>query len=310
MYYFLLILLITTILFSIFLIHRRKKIICNIKSMKTSEKCDILDNLVEPFGYCYYCSHSVFSSTYDAWQRNAGYTYLYDYLAPRFQMVFDSLPIYFDYNGKTWLIEFWKGQYGINTGAEIGVYCADTIIEPKNYKTTLFSAVDEKEMLPLSLRLCHKENMCLQITQSHWWLTTFLVGKFSEPEDLFLRCSVTFPNTDMLNAFADELIYAGIPENDIDYNGLKVSFSFYKTPNEAHNFYTRFWRKLSQKSNKLFCKLYCKFTNCFERTEDRVLFLYYFIPFTFRKLLRFHRFNKRCHKKKRCLTQSQLKKMY
>ena len=43
-------------------------------------------------------------------------------MAPRFQMVFDALPVYFDYQKKTWLIEFWKGQYGINTGAEIGIY--------------------------------------------------------------------------------------------------------------------------------------------------------------------------------------------
>lgn len=310
MYYVLFALLILAVLSSILLIHRRKRIICNIKSMQTSEKCDILDHLAESFGYCYYCSHSIFSTIYEAWQRNAGYTYLYDYMAPRFQMVFDSLPVYFDYKGKTWLIEFWKGQYGINTGAEIGIYCADSIVAPANYKTTFFTAVDDSEMLPLSLRLCRKDEMCLQITQTHWWLTTFIVGQFSEPEDLFVTSSITFPDCDMLNSFVDGLIQAGINENDIHYNNLKVSFSFYKASDEAHKLYTRFWRSLSQKSNQFFCKLYCWFTRPFERTEDRVLFLYYFLPFTFRKLLRLHRFDKRCHRKKRCMKQSQLKRNY
>lgn len=278
--------------------------------MELSEKCNLVDTLVEPFGYCYYCSHSIFSTTYDAWQKKAGYTYLYDYAAPRFQMVFDSLPVYFNYQGKTWLIEFWKGQYGINTGAEVGIYHADSIIAPADYKTTLFSAATEEEMLPFSFRLCHKNDMCLQITQTHWWLTAFIVGQFSQPEDLFMTNSITFPNTDMMNAFVDGLVAAGINENDIYYNGLKVSFSFYKVSEEAHNLFTRFWRSYSQKSNRMFCKLYCWFTKAFDRTEDRVLYLYYFLPFTFRKLLRLHRFDKRCHRKQQCMKQSQLKRKY
>ena len=33
-------------------------------------------------------------------------------------MVFETLPVYFDYAGKTWLIQIWKGQYGICTECE------------------------------------------------------------------------------------------------------------------------------------------------------------------------------------------------
>lgn len=310
MYYALFLLLIPAVLCSVFLHFRQKRIICNIKSMPRSEKCDIVDRLVEPFGYCYYYSHMIFSTLYDAWQRDAGYTYLYDYMAPRFQMVFDSLPVYFDYRGKTWLIEFWKGQYGINTGAEIGIYHADTIVTPEDYKTTLFTAADEEEMLSLSFRLCHKDEPCLQITQTHWWLTTFMVGKFTNPEDLFMKCAVTFPDTDMLTSFTEGLKASGIQENDIDYNGLRVSFSFYKSPDEPHNFYTRFWRAFSQKSNRAFCKLYCWFTNSFETTEDRVLYLYYSLPFAFRKTLRLHRFDKRPHRKKRCMKKKHVNRKY
>ena len=62
---------------------------------------------------------------------------------PRFQMVFDALPIYFDYRGRTWLIELWKGQYGINTGAELGIYHADKILSESEYKTALFTAAED-----------------------------------------------------------------------------------------------------------------------------------------------------------------------
>ena len=32
------------------------------------------------------------------------------------EYVFMCLPVYFDYGGKTWLMEFWKGGYGITAG--------------------------------------------------------------------------------------------------------------------------------------------------------------------------------------------------
>ncbi|MDE7257641.1 MAG: DUF4474 domain-containing protein, partial [Lachnospiraceae bacterium] len=69
--------------------------------MDKCQKCSLLEQLAEPFGYAYHCRCGFFSSTLDAWQKTAGYTWLYDYMAPRFQMVFDALPIYFDYRGRT-----------------------------------------------------------------------------------------------------------------------------------------------------------------------------------------------------------------
>lgn len=107
---------------------RRKRIIKKLCSMCMQEKCDLLNELVEPFGYSYISSQDLFTSRQDAFQRAFGYCALYDRAAFRFHMIFDCLPVYFDYRGKTWLIEFWKGQYGINTGCEIGVYYADRIL--------------------------------------------------------------------------------------------------------------------------------------------------------------------------------------
>ena len=68
-------------------------------------------------------------------------------------MVFDYLPVYFDYNDKTWMIQLWKGQYGINTGGEIGVYYADHIVSQEQLDTTLFQAVDDSDILKMSMYL-------------------------------------------------------------------------------------------------------------------------------------------------------------
>lgn len=301
MYYFLFILLCAVLFFCIFFHFKKKKIIAKIRCMDKCKKCSLLEELVKPFGYCYYCSYGFFSSTIDAWQRKTGYTYLYDYMAPRFQMVFHCLPVYFDYDGKTWLIEFWKGQYGINTGGEIGIYHADHIISSEDYKTTLFNAVNDDEMLPCSLLLYNQNGNYIQVSKKHWWLTAFLTGLFSNPSELCLNGSLTFPDSDMLSAFIDGLYQAGYTSKDFQVYGLKLSLTFCEPKQEEKKLLTRFWCRFSQWKNKLFCKLYLWITRPFILTEDRILYLYYYLPFAFRKTLRLHRFNKRCHRKKRCM---------
>lgn len=279
---------------------RRRRIIRRIKCMDKCRKCSLLDELAKPFGYAYHCRCGFFTSTTDAWQKEAGYTWLYDYMAPRFQMVFDALPIYFNYRGKTWLIELWKGQYGINTGAEIGIYHADRLLSKAEYQSALFTAAEDDEMLTCTLRLCSGEEECLQITRQHWWHTAFLPGCFSDPKDLCLVCAVCFPNMEMCDAFYDGLCQVGYSPSTISIHGLCLSFAF-RVPQPADfDLPTRFHRRLSQCLNYIFCKLYLRITKPFFHTEDRILYLYYCLPAAFRRLLRLRRFHRRCHRKNGC----------
>ena len=301
MYYALFILLLLVLFGMIFSCIRRKKIICRIKCMNKCQKCSQLEELAAPFGYDYHCRCGFFSSTVDAWQKTAGYTWIYDYMAPRFQMVFDALPVYFDYHGKTWLIELWKGQYGINTGAELGIYHADRLLSESEYKTAFFTAAKDSEMLPCTLRLCDKRKReCAQISERHWWLTMFLPGFFSKPSDLYLEVSICFPDTQMCDAFYNGLCNAGYTMKDISIQGQCLSFLFHTNKNENFTLLTRFHRHVSQFFNRIFCRLYVWITRPFLCTEDRILFLYYYLPVAFRKLLRLRRFHRRCHKKNGC----------
>mgnify|MGYP001147717408 FL=1 len=138
------------ILCSILNIYRRRQIICKILKMTFCEKLCILNELLEPFGFFYLPDQDIITSAQNAWQRNFGYHALFDKSASRLSMVFDCEPIYFNYQDRTWMIEFWKGQYGINTGGEIGVYCADSILKPFEYAHTHFHSVSNEQMLNLS----------------------------------------------------------------------------------------------------------------------------------------------------------------
>ncbi len=300
MYAALFILLLLALLGMIFGHFRRKKIICKIECMEKSEKCCLVEELAQPFGYAYHCCCGYFSSTVDAWQKAAGYTRLYDYLAPRFRMVYDTLPVYFNYRGKTWLIQFWKGQYGINTGAEIGIYHADRLLSESEYGTALFEAAGESEMLPCSLELYEENGDFVKLSERHWWLTAFLPGVFSRPSGLCLKASICFPCGEMLEAFRQGLCRAGYPGELVTVQNCCLSFAFHRPLPEHYGLLTRFHRWLSQCLNRMYCRLFVWITRPFVCTEDRILFLYYYLPFCFRKLMRLRRCNRRCHRKNGC----------
>lgn len=275
---------------------RRKKIIRKVCGMCMNEKCELLDELLSPFGYAYVPSQDIFTSRVDAWQRDLGYCAFYDKAAARLNMVFDSLPVYFDYQGRTWLIEFWKGQYGINTGGEIGVYCADRILEEKELKRTLFRSVSDEEMPRLSFSLYRKEQTLAKLCARHWWLTAFKAGCFSSPADLCLHACVTFPSSCMAKAFASGLMDAGYDYCDICIRCQTVSFTFDRcTPVHGIFHKLRIW--IAQCLNRFWCMVYRFVTRPFCLSVDRILYLYYYLPAAFRKTFRIRKYKR--HWKKR-----------
>lgn len=292
MYLFWGILFLLLLLFFCINLWRRKKIIKKICSMCMSEKCNLLNQLIEPFGYAYISPQDLFTSRVDAWQRAFGYCALYDQAASRFNMIFDCLPVYFDYEGRTWLIEFWKGQYGINTGCEIGVYYADRILREDELKRTLFQCAKNRDMLKLSLCLLKNGHAIAYLRAKHWWLTGFDMGCFSDPSELSLRASVTFPSTEMTAAFARGLRNAGYDWERICVHCNTVTFTFSEAaPGCVCLSGPRI--RIAQWANRFWCRVYLFATRPFCRSIDRLLYLYYFLPFAFRKMLRIRKYKRR-----------------
>lgn len=282
----------------IFFHFRKKAVIQKVQLLSDDEKQSLLDKLAKPVGYRYDSSQDIFTSRRDAPQKVFGYNGLYDLSAPYFNMIFDYETIYFDYNAKTWLIEMWKGQYGINTGCEIGIYYTDKIVFPDQYNTVFFMPVKEKDMPRLSMILnkypAGKENYCSipgRVEGKHWWLTIFKVGLFSKPGELFADISIRFQDYAMMYHFLNSFEKA-LPDTDFEVNNLTVYFSF----KGSHRHYSCFQKAI--RSIGLFsCSLYCKFflylTRAFEKSGDKILYIYYYLPFIIRRL-----FNPR-HKKQR-----------
>lgn len=292
MYLFFGIFFLILLFFICFSVYRRKKIIKKICCMNIDEKCRLLNELINPFGYSYILSQDLFTSRIDAWQRDFGYCTLYDRSASHLSMIFDCQPVYFNYQGRTWLIEFWKGQYGINTGCEIGVYYAYRILEERELEHTLFHCVDNEDMPKISFRLFRDAEDIAHLCGRHWWLTAFRLGCFSNPSDLSLWACITFPTPGMAAAFSHALACTDCCRQNICTRRNTVCFTFTEST-QTYNAFERFRIRVAQWNNYFWCKVYIFITRPFRQSIDRVLYLYYFLPFAFRRILRIRKYKKR-----------------
>lgn len=284
MYLFFILIFLLLLIFFLIGFFRRKKIIKKICSMCANEKCALLNELLEPFGYSCCRNSDVITSRVDAWQKDYGYTSVYDKFAYRLHIIFDCLPIYFDYNGRTWLIEFWKGQYGMCAGCEVGVYYTNRIIEENERDKTMFFAVSEPEMPLISFQLCEDDVQIADMEGRHWWLTAFLPGRFTNPHSLSMHTTITFVNKCLAESFAKGLADSGYCCHDICVCHTSVSFCMSGAFCEPAGFKKNIVR-LIQWMNRMTCRLYLAVTKPFTHTYDRILYLYYFVPRAFRKAL-------------------------
>ena len=133
------------------------------------------------------------------------------------------------------MIELWKGQYGLETGGEIGVYiCKQPYLnpilgsrphDPANGK--YFDCTGNKRRLKMSFTL-NQNGVPLfsRGPEKHWWLTGFKWGVLSMPEELTMDLCITFPTIKMCMAFVAAVKKAGYQNIKID--SKSVSFTFEK----------------------------------------------------------------------------------
>ncbi len=280
----------------VYLIWRREKCKRIVRHMDEEEKCRKLNELAEPFGFSYDPGQEVFVGRVDAWQRREGYERLFDKLATKFNMVMDAFPIYFDYQDRTWLIEFWKGQYGINTGAEAGVYHTNRLVAPKQRKHVHYNAVSDCEMPLIGLCLERRGEKLFSLKRYHWWLAAFRMGMFSQPRDLVMYATLTFSNTGAAQAFGRGLCEAGFSETEYRVKNRRVSVILDRTI--CYTGLEKWYRKLVQCVNRCYCGLFRFVTRPFRNTADRMLFLYLQLPWCFRRMLGLKAFGKKVRVKR------------
>ena len=248
-----------------------------------------LNRDLEPFGFAYYPKEDYFYSNMNCWQRSCGYCRLYDEACATLSMIIDCEPIYFDYDGRKWLIELWKGQYGLNTGCEIGVYNTseqEPIIDlPGVFNGYFFNCAKDEDHLLIKFTLKKHGKILVTRSEKHWWLTAFKLGEFSHPKNLIMNCEITLKDQAMLNAFLMGLGRAGYDRGEYSVNGLTVRLTFDEPKTEQPATRTPIIEFIMQTNNKNNCEAYQYATRKFDNPIDKIESIKSDAPKLYRKII-------------------------
>lgn len=221
----------------------------------------------------------IIQSRLQAWQRTVGFMWAYDVACPAMQMIIDCEPVYFAHAGKNWMIELWKGQYGLETDGEIGVYnqlaspppgatatsiwnalravvpAIDRLAESARESTAFYRCVGDDDMLAMHFTLERDGTpMFTRGPEKHWWLTGFKWGEFTrDTTRLTMEAEITCKDAGMLSAFTAALDKLGYHDVRLK-SPLAVAFTFGKPFTTQP--VTRFPETLHQDANEELVRRY------------------------------------------------------
>lgn len=269
------------------LVHLRRKWACKrVKARYREAKIWVLNEALAPFGFMYEPKGDLITSGMYPWQREMGYCRQYDEAAPLMNMIFQCEPIYFEYDGKRWLLELWKGQYGCNTGAEIGLYVRRDADEEEEAEKLFYECAEDEERIAMQFVLYYGEKQIMERRGIHWWLTGFCPGLYSRPEELELKVRLYFPDCGMQKAFCDGLLRAGYRQSDFHTEQNCVSLSFLQPKTQQPQRVGQLRRDMVSRKNRRYCRWYCRATRDFDSTLDKITFLGFGFPLAYRLLIR------------------------
>lgn len=157
-------------------------------------------------------------ATVDSWMRDFGFCFFYDficYTTPFFN--YTTRRYKFEYDGKEWMIQAWKGNYLIANGAEVGIYCRDS-----KRIGTYYDCYDG--VMPMTLKLRCGDTVIYDIEKEHWWINAFKLGDgLYSPKKMTVEFSIEMPDEEMAKAFFDSVMNNYRKDSACTLDGTKVN---------------------------------------------------------------------------------------
>lgn len=215
---------------------------------------DLLEkNQVLSYQYSYEDDY-YYTNDKEAWQYNFGYGKLYDIAAPYVLLEYDYVRVFFTYEEKDWMIQMWKGQYGlVFYGSEIGVYNKPHSDE-EDTLFTFYKCPPEEDWLKMSMTLYHQDLSGEYIREftrpydDYWWCTGFKDGhlRIEEPADeLRMYSRITLKDKEMAELFTQGLRDCGFTRT-MDPGDIDVD-EFYMKDNDV---YVK-WQNINEAENTM-----------------------------------------------------------
>ena len=156
--------------------------------------------ILEFAGFEYDEKQGIYYSQMNPLQRKFGFNLVYDMAAPMVGMVYDTKRIEFVYDNREWMIQIWKGQYGMTAGAEVGLYNRDP---ERNFQ---YDCADDEDLIEMQFDFYNQDEFVFSRgPEKHWWLTGFKILNVGMPILIDLDITLKFTNKIMAQAFAQSL---------------------------------------------------------------------------------------------------------
>ncbi len=196
-------------------------------------------------GYEYDEKQQIFYTHLNPWQRQMGFTDGYDLAAPLTNMWYLTLKVDFSYGDYDWRLQWWKGQYGVLEGAELGVYTRDI-----GSNLNFYDCAADENLLKMEMEYYQStakynkgDRLFIRKEQEHWWLTGFKFG-VTEPTKCVVVATLYARDADMADKIEEGL------QNVTDEKGNWNGFTPYAPGATGSDFYIRsgnvfkvIWRK-------------------------------------------------------------------
>ena len=204
-----------------------------------------------------YIDDYYYTNDKEAWQHNFGFGKIYDFVSPYLLLEYDYVRVFFEYEGKDWMIQMWKGQYGmIFYGSEIGVYNRPHS-DDGVHEWTMYNCPDEEDWLKMEMTLYHQDlngNYVHEFTREYdeyWWCTGFKNGHLRQEEpadELRVEGRITFKSKEMCDLFTSGLDACGFGiSKSKDSIGLDQYYA-----EDADVYFI--WQNISDAENTMFIK--------------------------------------------------------
>ncbi len=231
-----------------------------VERVKLPHRNLLLNNQI--LGYKYsYKDDFYYTDDKDCWQDNFGFFNLYDLVAPYILLEYDYIRVYFTYENKDWMVQLWKGQYGlIFYGGEVGVYNKEHS-DKEVTAFTQFKCPEKSDWLYMESSLYrdmdNSGNFKHQYTREYgeyWWCTGFKYGSLNQVEpadELRLTTRITMKDEEMAALFVKGLKDCGfVQTNDTKMDSLALD-SFFVDGNDVHIK----WQNISEAENTMGIKI-------------------------------------------------------
>ncbi len=135
------------------------------------------------------------------WMRDFGFCIEYDflcYLLPVYR--YNTRRFKFDYAGKEWMVQIWKGNYLITNGGEVGMYNREA-----GSFGSFYNVITDEERVNMTLQISHGDEMLVNIGETtHWWVNGFkLANRLYSPRSLDMKFSLELYDEEMVKAFCE-----------------------------------------------------------------------------------------------------------